>query len=191
LRQQAIDRARSQGIRPREEYLSAIAVSEEEQKRKTKERSKRSYLNSPKIQERKIRADAKRMVSDARKAVRSLVKRLKGWKLALPNRDAIYRRMWKLRNPEAVKLQNHQRRMKGRSHKPNSRAHQILSIVKQRQKGKCYWCQQAYGAHPHRDHIWPLALGGSNGPENICFACPSCNLKKGAKTPMEFAGRLL
>ena len=60
----------------------------------------------------------------------------------------------------------------------------------ERQKGRCYWCQRKVGAEFDVDHVTPLSKGGSNGPENIVIACPSCNRRKGARTPTEFAGIL-
>lgn len=66
-----------------------------------------------------------------------------------------------------------------------------LERLAKRQRGKCYWCSESYGPQPHADHVWPLAKGGSNGPENVVLACPTCNQTKHAKTPLEFAGRLL
>ena len=59
-----------------------------------------------------------------------------------------------------------------------------------RQNNSCYWCGTVLGAGFHVDHVIPLSKGGTNGPENIVCACPSCNLSKGAKMPWEFAGRL-
>lgn len=61
-----------------------------------------------------------------------------------------------------------------------------------RQKGRCYWCGQKLLKY-HVDHVIPLARGGSNGPDNLVIACPTCNLKRGAKLPHEFfeGGRLL
>lgn len=38
----------------------------------------------------------------------------------------------------------------------------------------------------HADHVIPLARGGSNSASNIQLLCPSCNLKKGAKSMEEF-----
>ncbi len=32
------------------------------------------------------------------------------------------------------------------------------------------------------DHVWPLAEGGSDEPENLCLACELCNQYKWAKT---------
>jgi len=60
-----------------------------------------------------------------------------------------------------------------------------------RQKGRCYWCGKKVGLTYHVDHVVPLSLGGSNGLENIVVSCAGCNLKKHAKHPMDFAGRLL
>jgi len=39
----------------------------------------------------------------------------------------------------------------------------------------------------HVDHIVPLALGGTNGKENLQYLCAPCNLSKGAKDPIAFA----
>lgn len=62
---------------------------------------------------------------------------------------------------------------------------------KRLQRGRCWWCGERVGADYHVDHIIPLAQNGSNGPENICISCPSCNLSKGAKMPWDFQeGRL-
>ncbi len=59
-----------------------------------------------------------------------------------------------------------------------------------RQKGECYWCSESVGDDYHVDHVIPLAKGGSNGPENLVIACPSCNLRKWAKLPHEFSDKL-
>lgn len=67
---------------------------------------------------------------------------------------------------------------------------QDIDAQLKRQKGRCFYCDSQLGADYHREHVTPLALGGSNGPENIVIACPECNLSKGAKHPMDFAGIL-
>ena len=61
----------------------------------------------------------------------------------------------------------------------------------ERQHGRCYWCSGEVGNTYHVDHVVPLSLGGSNGPENLVVACPFCNDSKGAKHPMDWAGMLL
>ena len=60
-----------------------------------------------------------------------------------------------------------------------------------RQKGRCYWCgEKVTFRGKHVDHVMPIALGGSNGPENLVIACAHCNTSKGSKHPMDWAGRL-
>lgn len=63
----------------------------------------------------------------------------------------------------------------------------------ERQKGRCYWCGVRVGDTYHVDHVVPLSRGGSNWPENLVVACPTCNMSKGAKLPHEWpqGGRLL
>jgi 5-methylcytosine-specific restriction endonuclease McrA len=39
----------------------------------------------------------------------------------------------------------------------------------------------------HVDHIMPIALGGSNWPENLQLLCPPCNLSKGVQHPDAWA----
>jgi len=66
------------------------------------------------------------------------------------------------------------------------------------QRGLCANCKikiAKSGSHKlHVDHIVPLALGGSNWPSNLQCLCQSCNVRKLAKDPFEWAkeqGRLL
>lgn len=52
---------------------------------------------------------------------------------------------------------------------------------------RCYYCGSAVsGSVSHIDHMIPLARGGAHSVENLCIACPSCNLRKGKKTHFEF-----
>lgn len=55
------------------------------------------------------------------------------------------------------------------------------------QKNKCACCRgslKKYGYHI--DHIIPLAKGGKHENANIQLLCPSCNVRKSAKDPIEF-----
>lgn len=45
------------------------------------------------------------------------------------------------------------------------------------QGGRCYWCSRPLDRY-HADHVIPLSRGGSNYPDNIVVACPSCNGSK-------------
>lgn len=52
-------------------------------------------------------------------------------------------------------------------------------IVWERDDGACVSCGATFDLH--FDHIIPLALGGSSGPENIQSLCVRCNCSKGAQ----------
>ena len=61
-----------------------------------------------------------------------------------------------------------------------------------RQKDGCFYCKRKLckGESFHFDHVVPLAGERTswNGPENMVAACPTCNMKKSATDPMDFAG---
>lgn len=62
------------------------------------------------------------------------------------------------------------------------------------QKKICHWCGVKCQQDSHIDHIIPLAKGGGHEARNLCIACPPCNLRKGARDPIEWAqmiGKLL
>lgn len=60
------------------------------------------------------------------------------------------------------------------------------------QKRLCWYCGvKLVGKDYHIDHRVPLSRGGSNAPENLCIACPTCNLSKNDKLPHEWGDRLL
>lgn len=99
------------------------------------------------------------------------------------------------REEYAAYTRNHEARKKG-----NGGTHTAADVKAQyeRQKGRCYWqvtdvCKARRGKLGdtyHVDHVTPVVKSGSNGPENLVIACPTCNQSKGAKHPMDFAGIL-
>lgn len=59
------------------------------------------------------------------------------------------------------------------------------------QRGLCAGprCGKPLGDHFHRDHRIPLALGGRHDRDNLELLCPTCNHRKNATDPVEWAQR--
>lgn len=49
----------------------------------------------------------------------------------------------------------------------------------------CHHCGRP-APHGVKDHLIPVARGGSDGIENVVLACQDCNAAKGAMTPEQF-----
>jgi len=88
------------------------------------------------------------------------------------------------------KNKSHKRRTKYK--KGDVSTEQLRKLIK---KSKyCYWCNIKLDNNYHIDHYVPLSKGGEHTISNLVISCPSCNLRKNAKDPYEFAltkGRLL
>lgn len=112
------------------------------------------------------------------------------WQAKHPQQRREYGRRYRQRHASACASHARNRRSRLRGAEGRHTANDVRAQYK-RQKGRCYWCGDSVARSGyHVDHVVPLSLGGSNGPENIVIACPPCNLSKHAKHPMEFAGRL-
>lgn len=86
--------------------------------------------------------------------------------------------------PEYQKACSARRRARKRAAGGSHTAEDIL-VLRLSQNNRCLYCEKPLSDY-HVDHMVPLARGGSNGRENICLACPDCNLKKNVKTAEEF-----
>lgn len=58
------------------------------------------------------------------------------------------------------------------------------------QGGRCVYCKDDMSKGFHVDHIMPLSLGGSNDRKNIQLTCPTCNMRKNRKHPIDFAQQM-
>lgn len=109
-------------------------------------------------------------------------------------------RLWKLKNPEKAKAMYERyanaHRAQARHRKHKRRAEQRMATVGDSRlitqmtgqwlsskETRCFYCDTPlYGKKMHIDHIEPLSRGGAHAIENLCAACPSCNLSKKDKT---------
>jgi 5-methylcytosine-specific restriction endonuclease McrA len=101
-----------------------------------------------------------------------------------------YRTRWRGANRERWTIYRRNRRARKKGAEGTHTTDDIKAQY-DRQKGKCFYCKKKVGIDYHVDHVVPLSLGGSNGPENLVIACPSCNCRKSNKHPMDFGGRML
>lgn len=116
----------------------------------------------------------------------------RAWRAANKERVADRLRAYRAANAEKIRARNFGRRAR----KANAEGKYTVADTElqyKRQKGRCYWCSTKVGKSYHADHIVPLSRGGSNRPENIVIACPSCNTSRQNKLPHEWiqGGRLL
>lgn len=119
--------------------------------------------------------------------------RTRAWLAANPERAAEWRKQYRAANKDKINAHIRNRRAVKRA-APGRHTAADVRTIGARQKWCCAWCGVPCKARYHVDHIVPLVKGGTNGPENICIACPDCNLRKQARHPDAFAqsmGKLL
>lgn len=93
---------------------------------------------------------------------------------------------WNRLNPEKVRMTAANTRARRRLAEGRFRSSDIIKLMDE-QKGVCIYCPKNIKLKYEIDHIMPLALGGSNWPINLQLLCPTCNRRKGAKDPVQFA----
>lgn len=95
---------------------------------------------------------------------------------------------WIAKNPEKKQAQNRNRKARLKQASGCHSAEQVLDLLK-KQKHRCAnpACRISIRDGYEGDHIIPLALGGSNYIANIQLLCRTCNRKKHAKHPADWA----
>lgn len=103
-----------------------------------------------------------------------------------PEKHRQIAKAWRERNPEQVRIMDNKRRLRELSAEGSHSAADIRAIHIS-QKYRCVYCKVSTKKEYHIDHIQPLSKGGSNWPSNIQILCPTCNMRKSAKNPVDFA----
>jgi len=101
---------------------------------------------------------------------------------------------WQSKNIERVRAYKATNKAKRRSTTDTGISGAALLAWKNAQPKRCYWCGGKCSRNYHVDHYIPLSRGGKHEVSNLVIACQTCNLRKHAKDPLDFAkevGRLL
>lgn len=104
-------------------------------------------------------------------------------------REAASLKKWRKKNQAQYRAQIALRAARDRAAEGSHTADDIQRIKKD-QRSCCAYCRKPLGKRWHIDHVTPLALGGTNWPDNIQLTCVTCNTRKNAKDPIDFAQSL-
>lgn len=91
-------------------------------------------------------------------------------------------RAYRKANPDKVREFELRRKSVKLGRLPRGTVAKLMAL----QKAKCTICRCSIKGKYHVDHIQPLARGGKHAPENIQLLCPTCNVRKSAKDPIEY-----
>jgi len=97
-----------------------------------------------------------------------------------------YIRKWQKANSDLVKAYKQTSKIKRRLTCESGMSSKDFSNWKRSQIKICYWCGDKCDKNYHVDHYIPLSRGGEHKAENLVISCPTCNLQKHAKDPIDF-----
>lgn len=106
-----------------------------------------------------------------------------------PERHRATYKAWAQANPEKRTATANKRRARLTGAGGSYTAADVAAILKA-QRGRCGYCRASLKAGYEVDHITSIARGGNNDRSNIQLLCESCNRRKHALDPIEFAQRL-
>lgn len=87
---------------------------------------------------------------------------------------------WARNNKDKRAAYRHARRAAGKFD------YSVVHDLKRLQSGKCAVCRGLLTRFVEVDHIFPIALGGTNERTNLQLLCRPCHRSKGAKHPVDF-----
>jgi len=108
------------------------------------------------------------------------------WRNANPEKAKAASATWRKANPDKAQIIQHNKRARKKAN-GGKLSPGIISKLLSRQKTRCAICRTSLKKTGHHlDHIIPLTRGGKNIDSNIQLTCPTCNMQKNARDPIEF-----
>lgn len=120
--------------------------------------------------------------------------RARAWRAANPGRQRELSARWRKSDRETAEAYRERQNMAKKARNAVVRCALPRGFIRglfAAQRGRCAYCRGKLvsegPAKFHIDHIVPLAAGGAHAPSNLQLACPGCNVRKGARDPVDFA----
>lgn len=107
-----------------------------------------------------------------------------------PAQRIAYAREWARKNPARRKAISMAYKAKRRAIEKDGDPTSVIFAWIQKAPKICHWCGEKCKRKYHVDHYMPLSKGGRHEVSNLVIACPTCNLRKNAKDPLEFAASM-
>lgn len=117
----------------------------------------------------------------------------KAYRKAHPEQRRAIESAYRKRNPERTAAKSSNNEARRRKAQGKHTAAEVKAMF-ERQGRRCLCGVKLTPKNRHLDHIEPLARGGHNSIGNLQWLCAPCNIRKGAKCPVEWAqenGRLI
>lgn len=117
--------------------------------------------------------------------------KVKAWVEANRPRVRAATKRYNERNPEAHTISRGARRARMFGAKCERIKPGIDRRLMKQQNGLCPYCRVDLNTVvKHRDHVIPVARGGTHTESNLQLTCKPCNLRKHAKHPLDFAAEM-
>jgi hypothetical protein len=94
---------------------------------------------------------------------------------------------WVAVNPDKFRAIQSTARARRRARLSRGDTSQVVAAWFSGQPKVCFWCLVGCEDENHIDHIFALSKGGVHVTANMAISCPSCNLRKNASDPVDFA----
>ena len=189
LRQKVRDRQRERyetDDQYRAKTLAMNSIYRHRERQKINERNRAKRAANPKL----FRAmERKRYAMNPMAKLASSAR----WKNRNEEKVRQFKSLWHQGNKEKAKASRWRRKARIKQVGGTFTGHDIQRLY-ENQKGKCASCCASIKSGYEIDHVYPIALGGSNWPDNLQLLCAPCNRAKSYKDPLVWAkenGRLL
>ena len=125
-----------------------------------------------------------------KKSAEQVKQRMRRWRAENSAKHVDAARAWALANPEKRKGVIKAYKARRRQMEDGGDRSSIIMAWERAAPKFCHWCKSKCEYNYHVDHYQPLSKGGKHVVDNLVIACPTCNLRKSAKDPYEFAASL-